>query len=451
MGISRRDFVKAGAGAFFVASSERLFGADAPSSRVRFAIAGCREGGRGQTVLDNALKVPGVDIVCVCDVDSRAMDFAAEAVRGRTGRAPRKERDFRKVLEMWDVDGVISVTPDHFHAYSAVMAMRAGKHVYVEKPCAYCPRECEVIRETWRETGMCFQMGSQRRSRPGYIQALREVREGNLVGETRYAKCWYNTRRGPIGRGKAAAVPGWLDWDLWQGPAPREAFRDNVVHYNWHWFRKWGTGECGNNSIHFVDVARWCLGAEWPERVVSSGGRYFQPTGQDWEWPDTQTVGMEFPGGKLITWEGTSCVNANPYMGVGTGCMVYGEKGTLYFMEGTEVRLYDGDGKFVREWGTMPKADRRDVIDFSNRAGGGPADSTAFHFANLVDCIRANAPERAASNADIGTKSTMLALLGNISLTTGEAIRVDPATGRMLNKGAAESLWSREYAKGWEI
>ena len=224
-----------------------------------------------------------------------------------------------------------------------------------------------------------------------------------------------------------------------------------MVHYNWHWFRKWGTGECGNNSIHFVDVARWCLGAEWPERVVSSGGRYFQPAGQDWEWPDTQTVGMEFPGGKLITWEGTSCVNANPYMGVGTGCMVYGEKGTLYFMDGTEVRLYDGDGKFVREWGTMPKADRRDVIDFSNRAGGGPADSTAFHFANLVDCIRANAPERAASNADIGTKSTMLALLGNISLTTGEAIRVDPATGRMLNKGAAESLWSREYAKGWEI
>ena len=104
--------MKAGAGAFFVASSERLFGADAPSSRVRFAIAGCREGGRGQTVLDNALKVPGVDIVCVCDVDSRAMDFAAEAVRGRTGRAPRKERDFRKVLEMGDVDGVISVTPD---------------------------------------------------------------------------------------------------------------------------------------------------------------------------------------------------------------------------------------------------------------------------------------------------------------------------------------------------
>ena len=275
--MNRREFIGGSAGAFFVAASGKAFGAAAPSNRIRAALVGCRQGARGERAGLFAIQNPGFEIVCVCDVDSRAMDYAAELFGEKQGISVRKEKDFRKVLEMKDIDAIISETPDHFHAYSAIMAMRAGKHIYVEKPCAFCPQELFVMRRVQKETGMVFQQGSQRRSIPAFIAAINEIRAENLIGEPHWGKCWYNTVRQPIGRGKPAAVPEWLDWDLWQSCAPREQYRDNIVHYHWHWFRKWGTGECGNNAVHFVDVARWCLGVEWPCRVTSTGGKYWLP------------------------------------------------------------------------------------------------------------------------------------------------------------------------------
>ena len=306
--MNRREFLKASAGAGAFALAGSAFG-DLPgpaSDRIRVALAGCRKGGRGLALMNALLKCRNVEVACVCDPDLRAMDFAAASLVCDGYAAPVKEKDFRKVLEMRDIDAVVSATPDHFHAYSAVMAMRAGKAVYVEKPCAYCPAELEAILRTWRETGAVFQMGSQRRSAPSYIQAVEEIRERGLIGVPRYAKCWYNTCREPVARGAVAPAPAWLDWDLWQSCAPREQFRENIVHYNWHWFRKWGTGECGNNQVHFTDVARWCLGVDYPDTVVSTGGRYFMPDDSAWEWPDTQMMSYTYPGGRFITWEGTS-------------------------------------------------------------------------------------------------------------------------------------------------
>ena len=270
---SRRQFLGYGSAAF-IAASGRVFGAEAPSNRVRLAIVGCHELGRGQQVMKSALRVPGVDIACVCDVDSRAMDWAAAKVFEISGVMPKKERDFRKVLEDQSIDGVILETPDHWHALGAVMAMRAGKAVYVEKPCAFCPREGEVLLETQRKTGMVLQVGSQRRSSKTYRDAIKLLHSG-AIGEPRWTKCWYMAKRESIGIGRESPVPEWLDWDLWQGPAPRTAFRDNVVHYNWHWFRRWGTAETGNNMPHYADVARWALGVEWPESVQALSSSAF--------------------------------------------------------------------------------------------------------------------------------------------------------------------------------
>ena len=447
--MNRRTFIKSGAGAFFIAASGRTFGALAASNRLRFAIVGCREGGRGFSVVKAVMDVPGVDIAVVCDVDSRAMDFCADWLV-RNGRpAPRKEADFRKVIEMPDIDGVISETPDHFHAYSAVMAMRAGKHVYVEKPCAFCPAELEVIRRVWKETGRVFQQGSQRRSIPAFIKAVGEIRSGRVIGEPLWGKCWYNTRRKPIGRGAVVPVPDWLNWDLWQATAPRESFRDNLVPYNWHWFRKWGTGEVGNNQVHFADIARWTLGVDYPERVVSGGGRLWMPADQDWQWPDTQQISYEFPGRKLLTWEGTCCVNATPFMGVSTGLVVYGEEGSAFFSPGGDVTAIDRDGHPLKDWKGADAAAAR-VTNTDNRAGGS-GNSTVLHFANFADAIRANNPLACAAHADIAVKSTYLALVGNIAQTTGETLRADPKTGRILSGASVESHWGREYESGWEV
>ena len=149
------------AGAFFAAGTGSAIGADAPSNRVRLAIAGLREKGRGVWLLKAAAVLPGVEVAVVCDVDSRAMDFAAEEIFRRTGKRPRKEKDLRKILEDPEIDGLVAAIPDHWHAASAWMAMEAGKAIYVEKPCSFCGAEGQVLLRVQKRTGMELQMGSK--------------------------------------------------------------------------------------------------------------------------------------------------------------------------------------------------------------------------------------------------------------------------------------------------
>ena len=439
--MNRRNFIKAGSGAFAIASAGCAIGDAAASNRVRLAIVGCHQKGRGQTVMKAAMKVPGVEIAYVCDVDSRARDWAAAEVEKLSGFKPKKEKDLRKVLEDKNLDGIISETPDHWHAYSAVLAMNAGKAVYVEKPCAFCPRECEVLVDTWKRTGMVFQQGNQRRASLTYKAVFDYLREQNPIGELKWSKCWYMANRAPIGKGKEAAVPEWLDWDLWQGPAPRRAFHDNYVHYLWHWFRAWGTAETGNNAPHFADISRWALNVGYPERVECAGGEFFD-RGDDYEWPDTYNMSFYYPGGKFVTFELTSHVNENPYMKIGTGAMVYGEHGAILFGPSDNAVLYDEKGRTVKEWkyGGQTKAG-----SLTNPTGS----LDVLHMTKYVDCIRAKSQATNAP-ADEAVKSTFMPLLANIALDTGEPVVLDPNTGKLLSKKAV-SVWAREYAKGWDI
>jgi len=439
--MNRRDFIKTGSGAFAIAAAGCAIGDAAPSNRVRLAIVGCHEKGRGQSVMKGAMKVPGVEIAYVCDVDSRARDWAADIVEKTSGFRPRKEKDLRKVLEDRNLDGIISETPDHWHAYSAVLAMRAGKAVYVEKPCAFCPREGEIIVDTWRKTGMVFQMGNQRRASLTYRMVLDYLKETDAIGDMRWAKCWYMADRASIGRGTKIAAPEWLDWDLWQGPAPRRDLLSNVVHYNWHWFRDWGTSEMGNNAPHFADAARWALGVDYPESVQCAGDQYF-PKGDDYDWPDTFNASFRFPGGKFMTFELTSHCRGNPYMNVGTGAMVYGTKGSLYLGPDDTARIYDLKGKEVKRWHS---GGRTEAGSLTNPT----ASLDVLHMTKFVDCIRSKSQQTNAP-ADEAVKSTFLPLLANIAAEVGETVRLDPVTGKLLTK-SAEKLWSREYEKGWEL
>ena len=444
--MDRRDFIRTGAGAFFVAAAGSVFGAGAPSNRVRLAIVGCHAKGRGFSVMKTALKVPGVEIACVCDVDRRARESAADYVLKATGRKPVMEKDLRKVLEFGDLDGIISETPDHFHAYSAVMAMRAGKAVYVEKPCCFCPEEGQILMRVARETGAVLQVGSQRRASVTYRAAFDYLRETNAIGEMRFAKAWYLANRESIGKGRKAAVPEWLDWDLWQGPAPREEFRDNIVHYNWHWFRKWGTSEMGNNAPHFADVSRWALGLdEFPESVQCAGGLQF-PKGGDFEWPDVFNASFKYANGKMITFEMGCHNNVKPFMDVGTGALVYGERGALFLGPSDNAIVFDEKGAAIREW----KAGGVVV------GGNTPVSTTdpttrldVMHMTKFVDCIRAH-DAKTNADAEQGVKSSVLPLLANIALDCGETIHLDPKTGLLRSK-AGEGGWAREYEKGWEL
>lgn len=447
---TRRDFIGTGVGAFALASTSTLFGETAASNCVRVAMMGCNNEGRGIWVMRAALQCPGVVVTAVIDVDSRVLEFAKKDAEAKNPRheAVRAFVDIRKALEWGQFDALLIATPDHWHAWAAVAAMKAGKAVYVEKPCSFCPAEGEIVVRTQAETGMVFQMGAQRRSSTITPKAIQAIRDG-AIGEPRWAKCWYLTDREPIGKGRKIAVPEWLDWDLWQGPAPRTDYQDNIVHYNWHWFRRWGTGESGNNATHFLDLARWALDVTYPERTVSAGGRLFYE-GDDWEWYDSQNMSFEFPGRKLVTWEGHSehDIKSTEYMGYWTGCMVHGLKGAMFLNPVDGAVQYDLDGKVVQKWDWQENLEEQKVDGSDTK---NPSRHLLLqHMDNFIACVREHNVKTNAPAA-VGHASTLMTELANMAQITGETIRTDPKTGRLVKGSAGANLWAREYEKGWEL
>jgi len=450
--MNRRDFIKAGTGSFFIAAAGRALGAAAPSNRVRLALVGQRKDGRGADLRTEALKLlqEGVEIATVCDVDTRdeALPYAAAHIARKQGFAPNQERDFRKVLEDQTIDAVVLTTPDHWHAPGAIMAMQAGKHVYVEKPCAFCPDEAEKLVQVWKKTGKVLQVGTQRRSGEYNIAALKDIRENKVIGEPKWGKCWFLSDRSGLGRLSPLKVPAGLDWELWQGPAPRRPYTSGIVHYKWHWHRHWGTGESGNNSVHFLDLARAALGVDYPRRTVAGGGKLWLPPDDAYAWPDLFNFTFEFPSGKAITWEGVSTMKSLPYRDMFTGAMVFGTKGAVLFKPDNTAEMFDRAGNSVKRW--SPEGAKDGKFEHNTRNGGG-GDSTAAHLLDLVECIRDNAPLKCRANADIGAKSTSLALFANAAQTSGETVWTDPSTGCLKSGSPAAAVWSREYEKGWEI
>ncbi|MGE3820784.1 MAG: Gfo/Idh/MocA family protein, partial [Isosphaeraceae bacterium] len=267
------------------------------NDRVRIAIIGVR--GRGADLAREFSLDKGAEVVALCDVDDAAFAKASKHVEAAQGRAPRTEKDFRRLLDDKNVDAVAIATPDHWHALLTVMACQAGKDVYCEKPASHNVVEGRRMVEAARKYGKVVQLGTQRRSM-GHVQnAIEAVRSGTL-GDIGMARAWIHQKRPNIGHGKPGPVPKGVDYAMWQGPAPDRPFHENRFHYNWHWFWNWGTGEVGNNGIHGVDVARWGLGVDAPLTVASSGGKYFFD--DDQEVPDTQIVTWEFPDACLV-WE----------------------------------------------------------------------------------------------------------------------------------------------------
>ena len=392
---------------------------------------------RGLSVSTNFASQKECELMYVCDVDSRASDKCVNAVEKAQQKKPKAEGDFRKALEDKNLDLLIVTAPDHWHAPAALLAVAAGKHVYLEKPCSHNPNEGEMLVKAAAKHKKLLQMGNQRRSWPNVIAAIKELHAG-AIGRPYYAKTWYTNNRESIGKGKVVEVPSWLNYDLWQGPAPRMAYKDNLIHYNWHWFWHWGTGEALNNGTHMVDLARWGLGVDYPTRVTSAGGRYRYQ--DDWETPDTQVIDLEFANNTLISWEGRSC-NGKSIEGSSVGVIFYGETGSLLIESGNSYKIFDLKSKLVKEVKNDITANALD------RTGPG-MELDALHIQNFFSAIK----KGTSLNSDIlsGHQSTLLVQLGNISQRTGRALKIDPSNGRILNDKEAMKLWSREYEKGWE-
>ncbi len=438
--MKRRDFIKAtsalavGAAAKTVPVFSNPLGAN---DQVNLAVIGVN--GRGKAHTKATVFSDNLRVSHVCDVDEAILREHLAYSTTELGYTPETETDFRKILENKDVDAITIATPEHWHTPMAIMAMQAGKHVYLEKPCSHNPWENEILVKAQEKYGKVCQMGNQQRSSISSNTAIKDIREG-IIGNVYMGKAWYSNTRGSIGNGKVIPAPDHLNWDLWQGPAPREDYRDNVHPYNWHWFRTWGTGELHNNGTHEIDICRWALGVDFPTRAVSAGGR-LHFTDDDWEFYDTQMVSFEFEQGKTITWEGRSCNGLNHH-GRSRGCTIHGTKGSI-LLDRAGYILYDMDGNVLKE---IKESDPGTSTSTKDTTGWDTL--TVSHVKNFVAAIT-DGEELTAPIGD-ASKSTLLCHLGNISQDVKRSLDVDPANGHILNDSEAEKSWRRTYEKGWE-
>jgi predicted dehydrogenase len=444
MSANRRDFIRkvtAGAAGIAVGGSamgmparsyKRIIGAN---DRLNVAIAGL---GRrlGAFYEPIALKEANVELVYLCDVMQKQRERALQNFSKHISYKPKLENDIRKVIDDTKVDVLINATPDHWHTPGSVMALKGGKHVYVEKPCSHNMFENELLVEAAKKYNKVVQMGNQQRSSGHTIEIINEIHNG-VIGTPYKALAFYINSRGEVPVQKKVPVPAGLDWELFQGPAPRRDYTQETWDYNWHWYGwDYGTAESGNNATHELDVARWALNVDFPNHVnVEADKRHFIEDG--WEMYDTMLVRFLFEDNKVIEWDGKSRNGYNTY-GSDRGTIIFGSEGSVYVDRG-KYELFDRSGKMIK-----------DSKSESNEAGtalGGGGDMTTGHVINFFDTIRG----KAELTAPIDDAAISMALVhySNVAYRIGKDFDIDNQTGKMYDREAMK-LWGREYAPGWK-
>lgn len=444
MSSNRRDFLrKVTAGAAGVAVGGSAMGMSAKSygkiigsnDRLNIAILGLgrRLGAYYEPI---GRKESNVELLYLCDVMKSQRESAAKKFSKYIDYNPKLENDFRKIIADPKVDAIINATPDHWHAPAAIMALKGGKHVYVEKPCSHNMNESELLVAAQKKYNKVVQMGNQQRSSGHTMEIIKEIHNG-IIGTPYKALALYTNNRGECPVQKKASVPEGLDWDLFQGPAPRREYTQETWDYNWHWYGwAYGTAEAGNNGTHELDVARWALQVNYPTRVdVEAGKRHFVNDG--WEMYDTMFSTFKFDNDTVINWDGKSRNGYDTYGG-DRGTIIYGSEGSVFIDRGKYI-LYDRNGKVIKEI-------KASSIEAGNTLGGG-GDMTTSHVVNWFDTIRGNG--KLNSHIAEGVISQAMVHYSNVAYRIGKGFDVDDVSGRMYDRDAMK-LWGRDYAPGWE-
>jgi predicted dehydrogenase len=379
----------------------------------------------GKCDLLRLLQVAPVDVVSLCDVDSRMLAAAADTVAGRqaSGKKPRTFADYREMLAERDLDLVLVATPDHWHALPTIAALEAGADVYVQKPVGVDVVECQAILDAAKRNERVVQVGLQRRSTPHLIEARdRIIREGRL-GKIAYVEiyCYYHmrNRRNP----PDTAPPEHLDYEMWTGPAPMRPYNELVHPRGWRGFMEYCNGIVGDMCVHMLDMVRWMLDLGMPLRISSTGGILVDHESKA-NTTDTQTASFDF-GELKVVWTHRSWGTA-PDPDYPWGATLYGDQGTLK----ASVMSYD----------FIPREGERVHRDVTYELDEYPEDRTEEalerHVApairgHMLDWLDAVA-ERGKPVADIeeGCISSNACLLANLALDLGRTLEWDATTGR---------------------
>lgn len=417
LGSSAKNAVGVAAGV--VGLSAATARGDSPNDRIRLGVIGVR--GQGKELAAGFSALPGACIATLCDVDESLLPAVSKNIEQAQGFAPRTERDFRRLLDDPQIDGVIIATPDHWHAVMTVLACQAGKDVYVEKPVSHALLEGERMVAAARHYGRVVQSGLQQRSGSHFQTAIEYVHSGKL-GRVQLAKAWTAHLRKSIGHKADCIAPQGVDYDLWLGPAQAKSFNPNRFHHNWHWFWDFGTGELGNWGVHMLDIARWGLQVDWPLQVAATGGKhYFE---DDQQTPDTLVVNYGFTG-KTITWE-HRLWSHHGIEGRSAAVAFYGDLGTL---------IVDRGG-----WKVYGQGDA---------ATSNSSDCGTPHHQDFLDSMRTRA--QPAADIEIGHVSSAICHLGNIAYRVGRTLQYDSREQRFVRDPVADVLLTRDYRSPWEL
>lgn len=423
----RRDFLKEASilAGSLLGNSDLWAGAN---DRLRVALIG--GGGRGRALIEEMLVTPGVEIAGVCDVDQNRLRQRASEVEQKTGRRPRMETDMRRLLEDPSIDAVTIATCDHWHALTTIWACQHGKHVYVEKPVCENVFEGQRMVEAARKYRRVVQGGTQRRSW-GRFRRTHEILNSGLIGDVYMSRTLLTGYRAPIGFKPTEHPPSWLDWDLWLGPAPKQPYHANLVHYNWHWFWDFGNGEMGNNGSHYIDISRWFMKKELPTRIYSAGKRA-GPADQG-QTPNAHNATFIYEDGSIL-----ECEIRNTYTAEASEWHFYGTKGYLHFQENIMVRPRVFNVEVYLEGSKEPIPDIGTYDDID-------------HFGIFAQAVRENKPEMLTCDVEKARISATHCHLANLSYLLKRDLKFNPQTERFIGDDEANALLTREYRQPFVV
>jgi predicted dehydrogenase len=466
MAIERREFLKTTGKAITVGAAALALGGKVlgANDRVRVGICGVR--GRGTDHIKGFARVPGVEIAALCDIDESVLKQRLSDVEKMGLPKPKSYVDIRKLLQDKDIDAVSIATPNHWHSLMAIWTCQAGKDVYVEKPCSHNSFEGRQLVRAVKKYNRICQHGSQSRSNPGMIEAIRHLSDGT-IGDVYMARGLCYKWRPSIGHTPAEPVPAGVDYDLWTGPAPMKPFTRNRFHYNWHWIWDTGNGDIGNQAIHEIDIARWGLGVGFPVSASAMGGHFMFD--DDQETPNTLSATFVFEDAagkrKLMEIEVRHWIT-NHEAEIGTGA--YGSGGVpaagLSAAAGKKAAAQQSLGPKDAKTNTIGNifygskgylaTDGYDAYKtwLTGELEPGPSGkASGDHYANFIDCVRSRRAEDIHSPIEEAHISAMLVHLANASYRLNRSLRFDPAQEQVIGDDEANRLLRGTYRAPYEV
>jgi predicted dehydrogenase len=443
MAINRRTFLKGSIASSMVLGFPNVLRA---SNEKKYRTALIGSGWWGMNIAGVAAQCGRCKMVAMCDVDSRILDPAGEKMEKLTGEKPKKYKDYRELLQKEKPDIAIVATPDHWHALCAIAAVKAGAHVYVEKPISHTIMEGRAMVNAARAAGRVVQVGTHRRVSLHNVSGRKFIQDGN-VGKIGMIRAFVLYGGGPEEPRKNIEPPKGLDWDMWCGPGPLRPYNGDPnnpwgggIHpRGFRSYLDYANGTLGDWGVHWMDQILWITGEKWPKTVYSAGGRPIKgppiltKEHQTSDAPDHQVATYEFEN-FTVYWEHRQFAGNPAEKAENVGCYFHGTKGTFHmgWQQGWTFFPIGKGEKIIHEEPQLHKPDDQNIKEL---------------WEDFLAAIETG--KRPVSDIEAVHYSTNMSLLGMLSYKIGRSVKWDGQKEQIIGDPEANRLLRREYRKPW--